>query len=113
MRSDATRETYIKIQSKSSLAGSNGVSVSVLAADGTMVTYTPALPLVSGTPITITGSEMAAAVAAAGKTVNAGGFAANVLVNTPHADLFAYANVMDAAGAKRIPMQIVNGAYAE
>jgi hypothetical protein len=108
------RETYIKLQSKSTVAGSNGVSVAILASDGTIVaTYNPG-NITSGVPMTITGAALVAAATAAGKTVDGGaGFAVIVTVNAPAADLFGYANMIDAAGAKRIPMKVVGGTISE
>ncbi len=108
------RETYIKLQSKSTAAGTNGVSVAILASDGTITaTYSPGT-ITSGTPMTITGAQLVAAATAAGKTVDgAAGFAAIITVNAPEADLFVYANMIDAAGAKRIPVKTVAGYIVE
>jgi hypothetical protein len=111
-RADATRETYVKIQSKNVTAGANGMSVQVLCGNGTMATFTPAATLTAGAPANITGTEMAAACAAT-SPVNAGGFAAILTVNAPEADVFGYANILDATGAKRIPLKTVNGAIVE
>ena len=99
-------ETFIKLQSKSTVAGSGGVNATILAADGTMVPFS-AGTIVAGTPFTITGTELAAAVIAAGKSVSpAQGFAAIITVNAPIADVFGYANTCDASGCKRIPLKI-------
>jgi len=99
-------ETYIKLQSNSALVGSNGVSIQVLATDGTMVTVTPATNITSGTPYTLTGTDIAALVTAAGKSVSgANGFAAIITINTPNANIFGYANMIDPLGAKRVPLQ--------
>ncbi len=108
------RETYIKLQSKNTAAGANGVSVAILASDGTVAaTYNPG-SIVPGTPMTITGAQLVAAATAAGKSVDgAAGFAVIVTVNTPEADVFAYANMIDAAGAKRIPVKTVGGLIVE
>lgn len=107
-------QTYIKLQSKTTLSGSGGVSFSILASDGTTVTYN-AGSITPGTPKTVTGSDLEAAVTAAGKTVDgSAGFAAVVTINVPEADLFVYANTIDAAGQwKRIPVKTVSGAIAE
>ena len=105
-------ETYIKLQSKSILSGSGGVSVAILADDGSTVTYTGAGSIVSGTPMAITGTALKDAVTTAGKTVG-DSFAAIVTVNTPQADLFAYANTCDATGCKRIPVKTVGGTIVE
>jgi len=109
----AGRETYIKLQSKNVAAGANGVSIAILANDGTTVaTWTGTIT--AGTPLTITGAQLVAAATAAGKVVDgAAGFAAIVTVNAPEADVFAYANMVDAAGAKRIPMKTVAGTISE
>jgi len=110
----AGRETYIKLQSKSTLAGSNGVSVAILASDGTITaTYAPGT-ITAGVPMTITGAQLIAAATAAGKTVDgSAGFAVIVTVNAPENDVFAYANMLDATGAKRIPVKTVNGMNVE
>jgi hypothetical protein len=107
------RETYIKLQSKNLSSGSNGVSVAILANDGTTAaTFTGAIT--AGTPLTITGAELVAAATAAGKTVNGmAGFAVIVTVNAPETDVFAYANMIDASGAKRIPVKTVGGLISE
>jgi hypothetical protein len=108
------RETYIKLQSKSTIAGSNGVKVAILASDGSVSTIYDAGSITSGTPKTITGAELVAAAAAAGKTVDGvAGFAAIVTVNAPQADVFAYANMVDAFGAKRVPCKVVGGGIVE
>lgn len=108
------RETYIKLQSKSSVAGSNGVSVAILANDGTTVaTYNPG-PITSGVPMLITGAQLVAAATTAGKVVDGAlGFAVIVTVNAPEADVFAYANMIDASGAKRLPVKGVGGIIKE
>lgn len=111
-RTDATRETYVKIQSKNVTAGANGLSVAVLCGNGTMKSFVPAATLVAGTPATITGAEMAAACAAT-SAVNANGFAAIITVNAPEADVFGYANIQDATGAKRVTLKTVNGVIVE
>jgi len=112
VRSDATHETYAKIQSKNVTAGANGLTVQVLCGDGTMATFTPADLLVAGTPVTITGTAMAAACAAT-SPVNANGFAAVITVNAPEADVFGYANISEPTGSKRVPLKTVNGAIVE
>jgi hypothetical protein len=101
---DGTRETFIKIFSKSSAAGANSVSVNVLATDGTMVALT-AGTITPGVAFTITGSGLGAGVVAAGKTVNGvQGFPAILSINTPAEDLFIFANLIDPSGAKVIPV---------
>jgi len=103
-------ETYIKVQSKATATGSNGVSVAILAGDGSSVTYS-AGTITSGTPLTITGTQLQTAVTAAGKTVG-DSFAAIVTVNSPNADVFGYANTCDTTGCKRIPVKTVYTAGA-
>jgi hypothetical protein len=108
------RETYIKLQSKNLTAGSNGVSVAILANDGTTTaTWTGAIS--AGTPLTITGAQLVAAATTALKVVNAlAGFAVIVTVNAPEADVFVYANMIDGVGgAKRIPVKTVLGVISE
>jgi hypothetical protein len=112
--SDGSRETYIKLQSKSTAVGSNGVLVAILANDGTIAaTYNPGT-ITSGVPMTITGAQLVDAATAAGKTVDGmAGFAVIVTVNAPEADVFAYANIVDPFGAKRIPVKTVGGDIVE
>ena len=108
-----SRETYIKLQSKNIAAGSNGVSVAILANDGsTTATWTGAIT--AGTPLTITGAQLVTAATTALKVVNAlAGFAVIVTVNAPEADVFVYANMIDGVGgAKRIPVKTVHTAGA-
>jgi hypothetical protein len=100
-------DTYIKLQSKTTVGGGNGINVQILASDGTLVAYS-AGTITSGVPVTITGTQLAAAVVAAGKTVDGvAGFAAIVTVNTPNADVFAYANTCAGTDCKRIPAKVV------
>ena len=107
------RETYVKIQSKSTVDGSNGIKVQILASDGTMVDY-DAGTIISGTPLTIAGSDLVAAAAAAGHPVDGvSGFAAIVTVNAAQGDVFAYANIIDPNGAKRVPVKTVGGTIVE
>ncbi len=105
------RETYIKIQSKSQYSGSNGVVAQILCDDGSMVSY-DAGTVSSGTPLTITGSQLKAAATAAGKTVG-DSFAVILTVNAPESDLFIYANIIDPSGAKRVPVKTVGGLIVE
>jgi hypothetical protein len=103
------RETFIKIQTKLNA----GVTVKILASDGTYVNYS-AGTVVAGTPLTITGSDLKAAVTAAGKAVDGvKGFAAIVYVNAAEANVFAYANIIDPNGAKRVPLKTVGGKIVE
>jgi hypothetical protein len=106
-------DTYIKVQSKSTIGGANGVLVQILASDGSLVSYN-AGTITPGTPLTITGSQLVSAVTSAGKTVDgAKGFAAIVTVNAPEGDVFAYANTCNVSGCKRIPVKTVNGKIVE
>ena len=109
------RDTYIKIQSKSQVAGSNGVSISYLAEDGNMYTYTPAPSSVTpGTPLTIDAQKIVDYAASAGHSVDGvKGFAVIVTVNAPEKDLFLYANIIDPTGAKRVPVKAVGGTIVE
>jgi len=112
---DSTKgeETYIKIQSKSTISGSNAVMVQILASDGSLVTYN-AGTITSGQPFAIKGSDLVNAVTQAGKTVNGTqGFAAIVNINAPETEVFAYANICDQTGCKRIPVKTVNGTIVE
>jgi hypothetical protein len=106
-------DTYIKLQSKSTIGGANGVSIQILASDGSLVTYN-AGTITPGTPLTITGSQLVSAVTSAGKTVDGSkGFAAIVTINAPEGDVFAYANICNVSGCKRIPVKTVNGNIVE
>jgi len=106
-------DTYIKLQSKSTIGGANGVSIQILASDGSLVTYN-AGTITPGTPLTITGSQLVSAVTSAGKTVDGSkGFAAIVTINAPEGDVFAYANICNVSGCKRIPVKTVNGTIVE
>lgn len=106
-------DTYIKVQSKSTIGGANGVSIQILASDGSLVTYN-AGTITPGTPLTITGSQLVSAVTSAGKTVDgAKGFAAIVTINAPEGDVFAYANTCNVSGCKRIPVKTVGGNIVE
>lgn len=110
---DTGRETYIKLQSKSKVAGSNGVSVQILTSDGSIVTY-DAGTITPGAPLVITGADLVAAATAAGKSVDGlAGFAAIITVNAPESDVFIYANMIDPSGAKRIPVKTVGGTIVE
>lgn len=107
------RETYIKLQASnfSSSVSSINVKFQILASDGTTVaqlnkTLTP------GTPLTVTGTELKNAATAAGKTVG-DSFAVKVLVTAPQENIFAYANIVDPSGAKRVPVKVMNGAIVE
>jgi hypothetical protein len=110
----AGEETYIKLQSKSTIGGTNGVLVQILASDGSLVPYN-AGTITPGIPLTITGSQLVSAVTSAGKTVDgAKGFAVIVTVNAPEGDVFAYANTCsNTAGCKRIPVKTVDGKIVE
>jgi hypothetical protein len=110
----AGEETYIKLQSKNTIGGANGVLVQILASDGSLVPYN-AGTITPGTPLTITGSQLVSAVTSAGKTVDGSkGFAVIVTVNAPEADVFAYANTCsNAAGCKRIPVKTFGGTIVE
>ena len=107
-------ETYIKLQSKSTIAGSGGVNVQILAEDGSLVPYS-AGTIIAGTPLTITGTDLAAAVVAAGKSVTPiNGFAAVITVNAPNADVFGYANVCYGIGdCKRVPLKVAGSTIIE
>jgi hypothetical protein len=111
--SSTGRETYIKLQSKSLVAGSNGVTIAILDnLGGITATWTGQIQ--PGIPLTISGADLVAAAATAGKTVSgSAGFAVIVTVNAPETDVFAYANMIDASGAKRIPVKTVNGVISE
>lgn len=110
---DGSRETYIKLQSKSTVPGGNGVKVTIITSDGSTVTYDKGT-ISAGTPLVITGKELVEAATAQGKSVDGVmGFAVIVTVNAPETDVFAYANIIDPSGAKRIPVKTVGGTIVE
>ena len=107
-------ETYIKLQSKSTIPGSGGVNVQILAEDGSLVPYS-AGTIIAGTPLTITGTDLAAAVVAAGKSVTPiNGFAAVITVNAAEADVFGYSNICYGIGdCKRVPLKVAGSTIIE
>jgi hypothetical protein len=105
-------ETYIKFQSKTTQTGANGVSANVLI-PSTPYYVTVSLPaMTSGAVYTVTGSQLIAAATAAGQAVSgatstgSSGFAAVITISTPASDIFAYANVCDAAGCRNLPVEV-------
>jgi len=105
------RETYIKLQSKDTNPVANKVKAIILASDGSLVTADLG-KITPGQPFTITGSDLAAKVQAAGKTVG-DSFAAILVVTTDEANLFGYANIIDPSGAKRVPLKTRDGKIVE
>ena len=105
------RETYIKLQSKDTSPYANKVKAIILASDGSLVTADLG-QITPGQPFTIKGSDLAAKVQAAGKTVG-DSFAAVLVVTTDEANLFGYANIIDPSGAKRVPLKVSNGKIVE
>lgn len=105
------RETYIKLQSKDTNPSANKVKAIILASDGSIVT-TDLGQITPGQPFTIKGSDLAAKVQAAGKTVGES-FAAILVVTTDEANLFGYANIVDPSGAKRVPLKTRDGKIVE
>jgi hypothetical protein len=105
------RETYIKLQSKDTNPSANKVKAIILASDGSLVT-TDLGQITPGQPFTIKGSDLAAKVQAAGKTVG-DSFAAVLVVTTDEANLFGYANIVDPSGAKRVPLKTREGKIVE
>jgi hypothetical protein len=105
------RETYIKLQSKDTNPNANKVKAIILASDGSLVTADLG-QITPGQPFTIKGSDLAAKVQAAGKTVG-DSFAAILVVSTDEANLFGYANIIDPSGAKRVPLKTRDGKIVE
>jgi len=105
------RETYIKLQSKDTNPSANKVKAIILASDGSLVTADLG-KITPGQPFTIKGSDLAAKVQAAGKTVG-DSFAAILVVTTDEANLFGYANIVDPSGAKRVPLKTRDGKIVE
>ena len=100
------RETYIKLQADqfNSSVGSINVIFYILASDGS-ITASLSKTLTPGTALTVTGTELKNAVVSAGKSVG-DSFAVKVLVTAPSQDIFAYANIVDPTGAKRVPVKL-------
>jgi hypothetical protein len=105
------RETYIKLQSKDTNPNANKVRAIILADDGSTVTADLG-QITAGQPFLIKGSDLAAKVQAAGKTVG-DSFAAILVVTTDEANLFGYANIVDPSGAKRVPLKVRSGQIVE
>jgi hypothetical protein len=105
------RETYIKLQSKDANPNANKVRAIILASDGSTVAADLG-QITTGQPLTITGSDLAARVQAAGKTVG-DSFAAVLIVTTAEENLFGYANIVDPSGAKRVPLKVKGGNIVE
>jgi hypothetical protein len=105
------RETYIKLQSKDTNPNTNKVRAIILASDGSTVAADLG-QITTGQPFTITGSDLAARVQAAGKTVG-DSFAAVLIVTTAEENLFGYANIVDSSGAKRVPLKVRTGNIVE
>jgi len=105
------RETYIKLQSKYANPNANKVRAIILASDGSTVAADLG-QITAGQPLTITGSDLAARVQAAGKTVG-DSFAAVLIVTTAEENLFGYANIVDSSGAKRVPLKVKTGNIVE
>jgi hypothetical protein len=102
-------ETYIKLQSKSTV-GPVDVLANVLCGDGTVAALTLG-PLTPGTPLLITGTDLAAACTVDGVA----GFAGTLTVNLRETDVFAFANTCKAGdvGCRRIPVEVVGGLINE
>lgn len=112
VKTSAGTDTFIKVQTKNTDTGANGISVDFVAANGTVHTFTPTPATVTaGVPLTIKGSDIAAYAAANGFPVDGtNGFFATVTINAPAADVVGYANYSDSTGAfRRIPVKVVNG----
>jgi hypothetical protein len=105
------RETYIKLQSKDKGPSANKVRAIILASDGSTVTADLG-QITAGQPFLIKGSDLAAKVEAAGKTVG-DSFAAILVVTTDEANLFGYANIIDPSGVKRVPLKVRSGQIIE
>ena len=105
-------ETYIKFQSKTTQTGANGVSANVLIPNSPYYVTVSLPAMTSGVVYTVTGSQLIAAATAAGQAVSGAtstgstGFAATITINTPASDVFAYANVCDAAGCRNLPVEV-------
>jgi len=105
-------ETYIKLQTKSSIPNPP-VLAAVLCGDGSVQTGTLG-PIVAGTPLLITGTELMAVCTGNGRTVDgANAFAATLTVNAKEVDMFGYANTcyQGDVGCRRIPVKTQRGFF--
>jgi hypothetical protein len=104
--SDGKRETYIKLQMSNNTLKSTNVTFFILADDGSIVaTYNKTLT--AGKPLVVTGSELKNAAIAAGKTISGDSFAVKIIVVNRPEEIYAYANIVDPSGAKRVPVKVL------
>ncbi|MGC9188865.1 MAG: hypothetical protein ACP5F0_06190, partial [Sulfurihydrogenibium sp.] len=105
------RETYIKLQMSNNIVSSTDVTFFILAGDGSIVaTYNKTLT--AGQPLTVTGTELKNAAIAAGKTVG-DSFAVRIVIPNQESEIYAYANIVDPSGAKRVPVKVECGKIVE
>lgn len=101
-------ETYIKLQSSDTTAGTNGIKALILTSDGTFETVDVGT-IVAGVPYTITGDQLKSLLVT-GTVDGVAGFAVKLNVFTADKALYGYANIIDASGvAKRVPLSQVDG----
>jgi hypothetical protein len=106
-------DTFIKLNSSSTLAGANGVSGVILTDDGTYATCSFGT-ITPGTAFVISGSDWASCVTTAGKTVNlAAGSSSKVIVNAPQANVQGLTNLAQLGVVQRVPMQILGQTRGE
>ncbi|MGB9730234.1 MAG: hypothetical protein ACPL1B_10285, partial [Thermoprotei archaeon] len=99
------RETYIKLQMSNNTVKSANVTFFILADDGSIAaTYNKTLT--AGTTLSVTGSELKDAAIKQGKTISGDSFAVKIIITAPVSDIFAYANMVDPNGAKRVPVKV-------
>jgi hypothetical protein len=102
------RETYIKLQMSNNIVKSANVKFFILADDGSIVaTYDKTLT--AGTPLVVTGSELKNAAIAAGKTISGDSFAVRIVIPNQASEIYAYANMVDPSGVKRVPVKVKYG----
>ena len=112
----AAADTYIKLSSKNSANGTNGVTVSVLCNNysgqnspmSAAMSYGSITP---GTALVISGTQLAASALALTPSCvvdGVGGYSAIVTVNAPNTDVFGYASIVENGLYKRVPVQTVN-----
>ncbi len=112
VNSTGTRDTYIKLQASNETLSSINVKFLILADDGS-ITAELNRTLTPGQPLTVSGTQLRQAAISAGKSISGDSFAVKVLVTAPESDIFAYANIVDPTGAKRVPVKVVDGNIVE
>lgn len=102
-------ETYIKLQSKDTSTSANQVRAIVLTSAGSTIVVNLGT-ITAGVPLSITGSDIKAAVeAVAGSVDGSKGFAAVLSITTDKTNLFGLATMVDGTQWRRIPLNVASG----